>query len=516
MSDTAIVTPRPEIVVGLVGAVGTDLYLIAELAETILREFDYRVEEVISLSKLLDDIVREHPLPSEPREAYMDSRMSAGNELRRDLGHGEALAEFAIAEIMRRRRAIQAANDHPREKPPEAVAYILRSLKHQAEVVLLREIYRERFVCISAHAPREERIKRLAGVIADSHGSTDRHDWDAEATRLAQRDEAEENDFGQDVRGTFPKADFFIDASHRTVAAQQLKRCLRAWFGDPFASPTPEEFGMFHAHAAGVRSTDLSRQVGAAISIGTDVIAVGSNEVPAFGGGQYWTGQQGDARDFQLGQDANARVRTAAIEEVRNALGEAGWIRQDKLKRPAAEFAAILADTRVDQLTEFGRAVHAEMAAILDAARRGQTVKGGTLYCTTFPCHNCAKHIVGAGLEHVVYIAPYPKSLAEDLHPDTIAIDPASRPKDRVVFRPFVGVAPLAYMPIFEHPERRKTEDGHAVEFIASGARPKLAVGWDLSYLEREDLAIVTLKNTLGAKGIRLRRGRALPDPTLS
>ena len=96
-----------------------------------------------------------------------------------------------------------------------------------------------------------------------------------------------------------------------------------------------------------------------------------------------------------------------------------------------------------------------------------------------------------------MYIRPYHKSLAEDLHPDTVAIDPANPPTDHVVFRPFVGVAPLAYLPIFEHPERRKTDDGHAVEFIASRARPKLSVGWDLSYLEREDLTIVTLKRTL-------------------
>lgn len=511
------VTPRPEIVVGLVGAVGTDLYLVAELTSTILRSFDYRVEDVISLSALLNDVARAEQLPNHPREDYIDSRMDAGNELRRDLGNGNALAQLAIAEIMRRRRAIQTEVDLPLEKPPDAVAYILRSLKHQDEISLLRSIYRERFVCISAHAPRDERIKRLAGAIAESHGSTDRHEWDAAATRLAQRDEAEEGDeFGQDVRGTFPRADFFIDASHRTVATEQLERCLRAWFGDPFASPTPEEFGMFHAHAAGVRSADLSRQVGAAIAIGGDVIAVGTNEVPAFGGGAYWTGQEGDARDFQRGLDANARVRASAIEEVRNKLVGAGWLKRDKRSRPAAEFAAILDGTRVDQLTEFGRAVHAEMSAILDAARRGQTVKGATLYCTTFPCHTCAKHIVGAGLEHVVYIAPYPKSLAEDLHPDTIAIDPADPPDDRVVFRPFVGVAPLAYLPIFQHPEKRKTDDGRAIEFVASGARPKLAIEWDLSYLEREDLTIVALKRTLREKEVRLRRSRGLPEPTLS
>jgi len=422
-----------------------------------VRSFGYRVEDVVSLSGLLNDIVRSEPLPKTPREDYIDSRMDAGNSLRRELEYGDALAQLAVAEIMRRRRAVQDAANSAREQPPEAVAYILRSLKHQDEVALLREIYRERFVCISAHAPRDERIKRLAGDIADSHGSTDRHDWDAEATRLAQRDEAEENDrFGQDVRGTFPKADFFIDASHRTTASEQLERCLRAWFGDPFASPTPEEFGMFHAHAAAVRSADLSRQVGAAIAIGGDVVAVGSNEVPAFGGGAYWVGQEGDARDFMLGQDANARIRAAAIEEVRNALKDAGWLRRDKSTHTADEFAAILHGTRVDQLTEFGRAVHAEMSAILDAARRGQSVKGATIYTTTFPCHNCAKHVVGAGLTEVVYIAPYPKSLAEDLHPDTIAIEPSEPPNNLVVFRPFVGVAPLSYLPLFEQVGKRK------------------------------------------------------------
>ena len=432
------------------------------------------------------------------------------------LGHGDALAQFAVAEIIRQRRTIQDAEALAHEKPPEAIAYILRSLKHQDEIAHLRDVYRERFLCISAHAPREDRIKHLAGEIADSHGSTDRHDWDATATTLAQRDEAEEDDdFGQDVRGTFPKADFFINASHRTVASQELERCLKTWFGDPFASPTREEFAMFHAHAAGVRSADLSRQVGAAIAIEGDVVAVGCNEVPAYGGGAYWVGQKGDARDFMLGVDANARIRAAAIEEVRNALVKGGWLRSDRRNRPPEEFAAALEDTRVDQLTEFGRAVHAEMAAILDAARRGQSVCGATMYITTFPCHNCAKHIVGAGLEEVVYIAPYPKSLAEDLHPDAITIDPSDSPDDRVVFRPFVGVAPLSYLPLFEHVGKRKTGQGRAIDFVPAEARPKLAVSWDLSYVEREDLTVVNLRQTLKDRKIGLRRGRVLPSPSL-
>ncbi|MEJ7655371.1 MAG: deaminase [Chloroflexia bacterium] len=46
--------------------------------------------------------------------------------------------------------------------------------------------------------------------------------------------------------------------------------------------------------------------------------------------------------------------------------------------------------------------MHAEMSALLDAGRRGVPVQGATLYTTTFPCHNCARHIVGAGIDRVV------------------------------------------------------------------------------------------------------------------
>lgn len=84
------------------------------------------------------------------------------------------------------------------------------------------------------------------------------------------------------------------------------------------------------------------------------------------------------------------------------------------------------------------------------------------------------------------------------------------------MFRPFVGVAPLSYLPLFEQVGKRKTPDGHAIEFVAAEARPKLAISWDLSYLEREDLAVVSLGQTLRAKNVRLKRGRGLPRPTLN
>src|SRR5207244_3956191 len=97
---------------------------------------------------------------------------------------------------------------------------------------------------------------------------------------------------------------------------------------------------------------------------------------------------------------------------------------------------------RVQSLIEFERSVHAEMSALMSAGRLGTPVVGAWAYTTTFPCHECTRHLIASGISRVYYIEPYPKSLAERLHDDAIVIDPNKPPTDRVAFLPFVGVAP--------------------------------------------------------------------------
>ena len=130
-------------------------------------------------------------------------------------------------------------------------------------------------------------------------------------------------------------------------------------------------------------------------------------------------------------------------------------------------------------LTEFGRAVHAEMNALLDAALRGVPVAGATLHSTTFPCHNCARHIIGAGIARVVFIEPYTKSRAERLHADAATIARTGRDPEKVAFEPFVGVAPRRYLEMFDAAARqrlghlaRKDETGHKHEFVKKQAFP--------------------------------------------
>lgn len=47
--------------------------------------------------------------------------------------------------------------------------------------------------------------------------------------------------------------------------------------------------------------------------------------------------------------------------------------------------------------------VHAEQNAVSDAARRGVSIEGATVYVTHFPCVSCAKILVAAGIRTIKY-----------------------------------------------------------------------------------------------------------------
>lgn len=53
--------------------------------------------------------------------------------------------------------------------------------------------------------------------------------------------------------------------------------------------------------------------------------------------------------------------------------------------------------------------IHAEMNAIMFAAKNGISVNGATLYSTHEPCDQCLKNTIQAGIKRVVYLYPYKK-----------------------------------------------------------------------------------------------------------
>lgn len=54
--------------------------------------------------------------------------------------------------------------------------------------------------------------------------------------------------------------------------------------------------------------------------------------------------------------------------------------------------------------------IHAEMNALLFAARMGISTDGATLYSTLQPCSACLKNIVQAGIRRIVFLDYYDKS----------------------------------------------------------------------------------------------------------
>lgn len=46
---------------------------------------------------------------------------------------------------------------------------------------------------------------------------------------------------------------------------------------------------------------------------------------------------------------------------------------------------------------------HAERAAIFQALRAGNDLSGATIYCTRFPCSDCARAILWSGIKRAVF-----------------------------------------------------------------------------------------------------------------
>lgn len=481
-SDDDFLTPisGPELVFGLVGPVGTDLALVGEVLAQELEKVAYKSER-IHVTSLLADLPIEFKIKEAPLETRYASYIKAGNMLRERIKRQDAFALLCVAAIRSKRLVLTG----DRARPASRIAYILNQFKRPEEIRTLRQVYGRGFIQISAYTSKEKRVDRLATRIAESNFKNKKSQaYKGKAYDLIIQDEAEEEiEFGQRLRDTFPLADVIIDAESEASIRETCSRFIKAYFGDHFTSPNKDEFGINLAKVIASRSADLSRQVGAVICTEEgEMVATGCNEVPKAGGGAYWTGDPNDARDFQRGVDSSAKNTREILQDTFARL-KRGWLNESKAKLPIGKLVDLalyegqnppMRDSQLMDILEFGRIVHAEMSAITEAARLGRTLKGTTLYCTTFPCHICARHIISAGIARVVYIEPYSKSLAADLYSEALYIDGATEKSGpRVKFDHFVGIAPERYKEIFSK-GRRKDKHGIALKWDPAKSKPLL------------------------------------------
>lgn len=493
---------HPELVFGLVAPIGTDVDLIINVLKDELSKVRYD-SKTIKVTDLLSAVPHNFNIVHTPLDKKFESYIRAGNKLRELFESDDAFALLAVSEICRLRdEGIKNSN-----VIQEKTAYIIRQFKRPEEIEILRKVYGRGFIQISAYSSREDRLNKLTRAIAESNLREHRDEhYKGCAYDLMVRDEDEEDStHGQRVKDAFPLADVVIDGATEATIRRTINRFVRAFFGDLFVTPTKDEYGMFASKAASLRSADLSRQVGAAITTVDGEIRVnGCNEVPKSHGGTYWEDGAVDYRDFQLGYDSSEAFKRQMLRDIFRRLKE-DWLRPDLGEKDVDSLVdlavkgdkkqkAILKGTNVLNLLEFGRIIHAEMNAITDAARLGISLKGTTLYSTTFPCHICARHIIAAGISRVVYLEPYAKSLAHDLYPEAIELDGQISTK-KIRFDHFVGIAPERYQEIFRR-GKRKDSDGNALRWKADSAVPILERIYP-AYLQIEKVVITAVLSKL-------------------
>jgi len=478
---------KSEIIIGLIGAVGTELEKVRGMLKQRLERCNYRVVEL----RITESVI---PLISEPGDydvtdhfARTVALMDAGDKARKVTGNNGILALGAAALINASR---QVDNGEPLPWPRTAT--IISSLKHPAEVEELRKIYPLGFYLVGVQADERRRFEYLTktkGILREN------------ANNLIERDQDAPVEHGQKVTDTFHLSDFFvrIDGDDDRLRAS-IERIVNLIFGNPYVTPTFDEYAMFLAFAASLRSADLSRQVGAVVAVDEQVVGTGANDCPKAGGGLYWPAynpetheiqDQQDGRDYMRGEDSNKIEQGKIIDEIVKVTTKAGL--DESVIRSA------LSASRIRDLTEFGRVVHAEMEALLSCGRARVPVKDGTVYSTTFPCHNCAKHIIAAGIKRVVFIEPYQKSKAEEFHSDSIEVGfvPPGTPtsvRPTVRFEPFVGVGPRRFFDLFSirlgsgRPLKRKDSTGSTLEWKPESSNLRLQM-LPFSYLRLEYVA---------------------------
>jgi deoxycytidylate deaminase len=467
----------PELVIALCGPIGSPLHEAAVQIANTLRDFNYRTETIrLSNYIRLNAEKTNSPVDNSSKFGEIQSLISIGNELRETYGNA-VLAKLAIAKIGADRKKhfgkfedVAAESNQPEENKicSQRICHVIDSIKNTAELDLLRLIYGNALFAVGIFSPLEIRKANL-----EYFGKS----TSKEIEGLIDKDSGEEFGHGQSVRDTFPRCDFFLCVDHaiggpmeaRAIAqvTEKVRRFFDLIFRTKVITPTTEETAMYAASSAARNSACLSRQVGAAVTSSTgELLAVGWNDVPQSGGGLYGKepmssigippGSSVEKKDHRCfawegrmcHNDAEKRL---IAEKVVESLINRGVV-QEISKEKATQ--AIIEDTRVKDLIEFSRAVHAEMHAILGASRvAGDRVLGGKIYVTTYPCHSCARHLIAAGISEIHYIEPYRKSQAIRLHSDAIT---ESAEASKVQLLQFDGVSPRRFIDLFEGGSRKR------------------------------------------------------------
>lgn len=138
---------------------------------------------------------------------------------------------------------------------------------------------------------------------------------------------------------------------------------------DNYVRPEWDEYFMEITDVVAKRSNCVSRKVGAVITVDNQIVSTGYNGAP---------------------------------KGLHHCVDAGGCLRR---------LNNIQSGTR----QEVCRAVHAEQNAIISAAVKGVSIKGGTLYVNTYPCSICTRMIINAEIKRIVYDSDYSDELSKEM-----------------------------------------------------------------------------------------------------
>jgi deoxycytidylate deaminase len=240
--------------------------------------------------------------------------------------------------------------------------------------------------------------------------------------------------------------------------------------------PTTHELFMSQAYGLSLKSTCISRQVGAVIvGVNGYVVGAGWNDV---GAGQIGCGLR-RVSDVRATDNDDLPLHPAPESAFRDELSKKEkkeyfcfkdeYSKYEIGKKISAfkhkglndsDLAGISPDDietvakvqgryiKIKRL-EFCRALHAEENALLQSAKIGGVgVKGGTIYTTYFPCELCSKKIYQSGITEIVYTEPYPDSVAQD-----VILRDGTR---NIKLTPFEGVKSHSFFRLYKGPLDKK------------------------------------------------------------
>ncbi|MHA3183322.1 deaminase [Legionella pneumophila] len=257
---------------------------------------------------------------------------------------------------------------------------------------------------------------------------------------------------GQQVSDLFHLSHYFFNLDDSKVnISKEINKFISLLDGSNEDYPTQDEFGMSLAFQVSVRSNfPNNRHIGAAIlSSYGEVISVASIRAPCPSSNPTLFDQYQVQDGYLVYRNKITQWKKFLTEHYQKC----EHLDSHKEKNILDDISNFLNDS-----LDFHPCTHAEIAAIIDAAKLGISVRKSTLYTTTFPCHLCAKEIINAGISKVIYLEAYPKSKNKELYPKLIDFDP-SHTSSLLPFCFYSGIGPKRFLYVYSVKNKKQSSE---------------------------------------------------------